>query len=259
MLNKVTICIGDDENVLCEVINASQINLRFEHIVIPVIEDDEIITLKVGKGVLALFGEITVNIDSKVNSVYKINKIEKITDRTYSIYSSVATKTNKFILPLLSTNYNRREYFLYDTFFENSYINIDSTIDLGIELNYPLILLYRYSESEVYRAFESRIRNHPLFVKTLDINKYQVLFIFNIGEHALDVEFFKQGAYSKLSSQLKDKIMKFYDYTDGGTMHQILFQGPKLRKQIEMEFDTVLPKGSELYSKPTLTQEIYYG
>jgi len=86
-----------------------------------------------------------------------------------------------------------------------------------------------------------------------------VLFIFNIGQYALDVEFFKQGTYSKLSPQLKDKIMKFYDYTDGGTMHQILFQGPKLREQIEIEFDISLPKSSELYSKPTLTQEIYYG
>jgi len=259
MLNKVTICVGDDNNVLCEVINASQLNLRFEYIVIPVIEDDVIVTLKVGSGILTLFGEINVPIDNKVNSVYRITKIEKITDRTYSVYSSTATKTRKFILPLLSNNYNRREYFLYDTFFENAYINVDTTIDLGIELNYPLVLLYRYSESEVYRAFESRIRNHPLFVRTLDINKYQVLFIFNIGQYALDVEFFKQGTYSKLSPQLKDKIMKFYDYTDGGTMHQILFQGPKLREQIEIEFDISLPKSSELYSKPTLTQEIYYG
>ena len=258
MLNRVTLNIGEDDNILCEVINASKLNLRFSSIVMPLYKEDNIVSLRIGTGSLSLFDELTVPVDSKIHSIYKIKKIEKLTDKSYTIYSSTPTKTNKFILPLLSTDYLTREYFLYDTFFENAYIGANKDIPLNIYTEYPLILLYRYSESEIYRNFETRIRNHPLFIKTYDINKYQVLFIFDVGEYAIDIELFKQGSYSKLSESLKKKIMNFYGFLDGGTAHQILYKSPKLKEQLEIELGEFIKPTSELYSRPTLEEEIYY-
>lgn len=257
MLNKVIVSIADDNEVLCEVINAGLIQLKFSSVVIPIYKDDIIYELRIGEGSLALFDEISVPIDSKIKSVYKINKIEKLTDRGYAIYSSVKTKTKQFILPCICDTATNKEYFLLDTFFENAYIDVsDKEIDLGT-LN-PLILLYRYSESEVYRAFETRIRKHPLFIKTIDVNKYQVLFIFNISSFKKDIELFKQGAYSKLSNELKTKILSFYQYSKDGKMYQILYKGSKLREQLELVFDTEISPKQELYSKPNIIEETYF-
>lgn len=259
MLNRVILNVGGDDKVHCEVINASQIILTFSEIVLPTYEDDEIIALRIGEGNLFLFDEIIVPIDTKVKSVYKVKKIERLKDeKVYKIYSSHKTKTNKFILPLISTKYTTRDYFLYDTFFENAYLGVDPSINLDIDSDYPLILLYRYSESEIYRSFESNVRKHPMFIKTFDINKSQVLFIFDIGEYAIDVELFKQGCYSQLSEEIKQKIMRFYDIRQGDTVHQILYKSPKLREQLEFEFGTSIKPASELYSKPNLAEEIYY-
>ena len=258
MLNKVTLNIGEDNEVICEVINASKLNLRFSSVVIPLYEDDNVISLTIGTGRLSLFDELIIPVDSKINSIYKIKKIEKLTDRSYIVYSSIPTKTNRFILPLLSNKAVTREYFLYDTFFENAYIGVDKNINLNIYTDYPLVLLYRYSESEIYRKFETRIRNHPFFLKTYDVNKHQVLFIFDVGEYAIDIELFKQGAYSQLSEQLKKKIMEFYGFLDGGTVHQILYRSPKLKEQLEIELGGFIKPTSELYSRPTLEEEIYY-
>lgn len=257
MLNKVILSIAGDDSVLCEIMNAGLIQLRFNSVVIPQYKHDIIYELRIGEGSLALFDEISVPIDSKIKSVYKINKIEKLTDKGYAIYSSVKTKTKQFILPCICNTTTNKEYFLLDTFFENAYIDVnDKTIDLGTI--HPLILLYRYSESEVYRAFEARIRKHPLFIKSIDINKYQVLFIFNISSFKKDVEFFKQGAYSKLSNELKTKILSFYQYSKDGKMYQILYKGSKLREQLEIMFDVGLSPKQELYSKPNIIEETYY-
>lgn len=257
MLNKVIVNIAGDDAVLCEVINARLIRLRFSSLVIPQYKDDIIYELRIGEGSLALFDEISVPIDSKIKSVYKINKIEKLTDRGYAIYSSIATKTKQFILPCICNTSTNKEYFLLDTFFENAYIDVSNkATDLGT-LN-PLILLYRYSESEVYRAFETRIRKHPLFIKTIDVNKYQVLFIFDISSFKNDVELFKQGAYSKLSPELKSKILSFYQYSKEGKMYQILYKSAKLREQLEIVFDVELNPRQELYSKPEIIDETYF-
>ncbi len=259
MLNKVIVKIGSDDNVTCEVINARKLILTFNSVVIPSYSDSIVTSLKVGEGSLSLFDEIIIPIDSKVNSVYKIKKIEKsvLTDRGYVVYSSEETKTTQFILPILSDKDKTKEYFLIDTFFENAYIGVDKSISIDIDNNNVLALLYRYSESEIYRAFESRIRKHPMFIKTIDINKSQVLFLFDTSEYRRDVQLFKLGYYSQLSNKVKQKIMGFYNYNPTDIMGQILDKSDKLRRQLEIAYDTFIDKKIELYSKPVIEEEIY--
>lgn len=259
MLNKVIVKIGSDDNVTCEVINARKLILTFSSVIIPCYKDEVITSLKVGEGSLSLFDEIIIPIDSKVNSVYKIKKIERsaITDRGYILYSSEETKTTQFILPILSDKNTTKEYFLIDTFFENAYVAVDKSITIDVDTDCILALLYRYSESEIYRAFESRIRKHPMFIKTIDINKSQVLFLFNTSEFRRDIQLFKNGSYSQLSHKTKQRIMEFYNYNPTDIMGQILDKSDKLRKQLEIAYDTYIDKKIELYSKPIMEEETY--
>lgn len=255
MLNKVTIEIGNDKEVIVEVINGYQLNIKFSVFPEIIADSSDIISLKVGKGSLSLFDKLSIPIDHKIISVYEINKIEKSTDKAFRLYTTIGTKTKQFILPCLDFD---REYFLYDTFLENVYIKTDS-IDLGITpIKYPLFLLYRYSESELYKAFELRIIKHPHYRHRIDINNYEVLFIFDIENFGKDVDKFIKGKYSELSNKLKNQIMKFHKYVYGGTMHQILYRDPKLRKQLEIQFNVEISSNLELYDIPDIKEETYY-
>ena len=88
MLNKVIVCIGDDNNVSCEVINATKLSVKFSEVVFDNKVDDTIVSLKIGKGGLSLFDQIAIPIDDKIKSIYNIVKIEKsaIKDRSYNLY-----------------------------------------------------------------------------------------------------------------------------------------------------------------------------
>jgi hypothetical protein len=254
MLNKVTIAIGNDQSVIAEVINGYRINLKFTTVPQIISNDDEICSLKVGKGSLSLFDELKVPIDGKIMSVYEVNKIEKLTDKAYSVYTTIETKTKQFILPCLDFN---REYFLYDTFLENAYINVSNiSLDLS-SIKCPLALLYRYSESELFKAFETKIVKHPYFRHRIDVTTYEVLYVFDIVPFKADVDKFLQGKYSTLSEKLKKSIIQFHNYTEGGTMYQILNKDSKLKQQLELQFNVQISNTSELYSIPEIEDETY--
>ena len=254
MLNKVTIAIGRDSTVIAEVINGYKINLKFTICPEIISNAEEILSIKVGTGSLSLFDELKVPIDSKIQSVYEVNKIEKLTDKAFSIYTTIETKTKQFILPCLDYN---REYFLYDTFLENAYIRTeDSTLDMD-SIECPLILLYRYSESELFKTFETRITKHPYFKGKKDINIYEVLYIFDIAPFKNDVEKFIEGKYSILSNKLKTSIINFHGYTQTGTMAQVLNKDSKLRQQMELQFNVPININSELYSIPEMREETF--
>jgi len=255
MLNKVTINIGEDSEVLAEIINGYQINLRFTISPKIICNASEILSLMVGKGGLSLFDKLKVPIDHKIISSYEVNKIEKITDKSFSIYATIGTKTKQFILPCLEFD---REYFLYDTFLENAYIKVlirgDNTSDWS---KFPLILLYRYSESEIYRNFETRITKHPLFKFSIDINPFEVLYVFNIKDYEKDLNKFINGKYSELSNKLKLNIMSFHSYSKDGLMWKILNKDVRLKEQLEIKFETSLSKTMELYDIPDINKETY--
>jgi len=192
MLNKTIISIGNDTNVLCEILNARQLRLVFS--IPPQVIDIEsdIFEIRVGENGLSILDKLTVPIDSKIQSVYEINKIERLNNTTYLVNTSLATKTKQFILPCLNEGTTNKEYFLYDTLLENVYLGA-SKLSLEDSEN-TLLLLYRYSESELYRQFESRIIKHPMFIKKIDINYYQVMFLFNISKYTEDIRKFKYGS-----------------------------------------------------------------
>jgi hypothetical protein len=254
MLNKVTITIGNDSEVTAEIINGYQINLKFTAPPTIISSDKEICSLQVGKGSLSLFDELTVPIDHKINSVYEVNKIEKLTDRAYSVYTTIGTKTKQFILPCLNFN---REYFLYDTFLENVYLKAP-TLPIDLKLTkYPLILLYRYSESELYKSFETRIVKHPYFRHRIDVNRYEVVYVFDIGAYESDIKKFIAGKYSTLSPKLKASIMEFHKYAVNGFMWKILNKSPQLREQLEITFNVPINTSLDLYDIPDINQETY--
>lgn len=250
MLNREIICIGEDNNVLIETLNARELALKFS-IPVNVIKFKTIITdLEIGNNTsITLFDDIEALVDNNLKSIYNIKKIEQISTSSFRIKSSILTKTSNFLLPCLMLDNFTKEYFLYDTFFENAYINKDN-------LN-QLILIYRFSMSPLFLKFEKNVSNHPLFVKKEDKDDYHIYITFNIPEIYKDVtETFLSGKYSKLPEELKKDILKFYRFSNDGNMYQILYKSEKRRKQLELDFGTSFNPSWELYEIPKKEEEI---
>jgi hypothetical protein len=203
-------------------------------------------------GEISLFDDISVSIDSKTKNVYNIQVIEQIREGCFNVLSQTQNKTNQFILPVLSANnLVKKDYFLYDTLLENSFITYTDSV-------YSIVLLYRFSESVLFSNFEKYVVKHPLFIKTIDIDFYHVMYLFNIpAKFQKDIVLFKEGKYSKLSYALKESILRFFDFNNDGVMAQILSKSDKRRVQLELELDAIIDEKIDLYSIPDLSKEVY--
>lgn len=65
------------------------------------------------------------------------------------------------------------------------------------------------------------------------------------------------GKYSKID---RDYVVKHFPNDPGHRYYGnrlVLDRSPILRKLIEKELDVTLPKGAEVWSKPSLTSEVY--
>lgn len=250
MLNREIISIGDDSNVLLETLNARNLAIKFSKFVDIIRFSSTITELKVGSTSISLFDDIEALVDNSIRSVYNIKKIEHINNLSFLLRSSILTKTSNFILPVLFLNRFNKDFFLYDIFFENCFINKNNFKEL--------ILFYRFSASPLFLQFEKIINTHPQFIKKIDIDPYHICIIFKIPDEYSDaVDLFLEGKYSKLPEGLKKDIMKFFNYKSDGDMAQILSKSPLRRKQLELEFEAEIPSSVELYEIPNKDVELW--
>lgn len=199
-------------------------------------------------------GEQSVSVGDEINirvglvhTVYKIKTIIVSKGQTSVIlFSSLPTKTNTFLLPLL----NKTKFQLkYDSYFVNSYLSDDHEY---------LCLMYRYTGTPLYKTFEQSILSDKLCVKHLDHDNYHVIYLFKIpNEFKDDIDYFIKGKYSKFSKELKRRIMKFYGVNMDSTISQIIFKSPKLKQMIEKDLGVTIDNNAELASVPVLEDEIY--
>lgn len=249
MLFRELISIGEDDNVLLEVLNARSIRIKFSKIVfITKNKHNRIESIRCDNSVISLFDDITVSIDATKKSIYKIKIIEQLNEKAFLFITHSQTKTTLFLLPLLYRNTFLKDCFLYDTFFISAYLS---------ESHKELKLLYRFSESYLFESFEKRIKEHPLFIHNEDYDYETVLYTFKIPDEDLGiVSLFIAGKYSQFPDYYKKAILSFFRYSEDGELANILYKSDKRRKQLELKLDTSISKNSELFSIPELTEEI---
>lgn len=247
MLSRNVISVGEEEDVLCEVLNAREISLKFKNPIEFTMLGGEIIKANT----LSLNDEISVPIDAEIESIYKIKSIEKVTKNTIILKSTTLNKSSKFLLPILYENTYTKEFFLCDTFLENVYISTFSK-----EVVPDLVLRYRYSESTIFGRFQTAVVKHPYYLECTSDGYNHLLYSFAIvDEFKADYHNFVKGRYSRFSDKLKRNILSFFNFTKDGTMGQILYKGDKRRKQLELELDVTIEAHIELYSIPTFSEE----
>ena len=186
---------------------------------------------------------IVGNVKTVYDVVYMV--IEK-KGKSVIIYSSLPTKTGKFLLPVLGKTFKQLKV---DSYYVNTYL--DHTYEY-------LCIKYRFTGTMTYKDFEKYMITDPLCVSHLEHGKYHVVYFFKIPSgFKEDVLSFVAGKYSKFSKALKGRIQKFYGREESEPMLDVIGRNKDLKKQMEKYLGIELPANSELASKPDLKVEIY--
>lgn len=210
-------------------------------------EKDHILLISLeGKHTIALGDKFSIPIGA-VTSVYEIRyMIVEKGEKSILLFSSLPTKVSKFLIPLLGKSKNDLRIYSY-------YVNafLDRTMN-------HLLLLYRFTGTDIYKEFESKMMSDPLFVSHFEYDNYHVMYKFRIpDEFEDDIYNFINGKYSSFSKRLKNLIQKFYGSEERSNIMSIINKTKERRKKLEELIGEELSEDMELESKPELKIEIY--
>lgn len=201
------------------------------------------------------YGDFTIEIGSYVNlkEPFKIFRIEEA-EGGFLLHACELSKSSYFLLPMLGED---RAYFLWNSLFVNCYVDVE---DIKYKLCGPHIyLVYRFSKHKTFQNFESKLESHSQYVKTFDIDPYQVMYVFKIlKEHFKNFEQFRKGKYSKLDSDYKEEIIEFHNAPYDSELSQILFKSPQRREKLKKELLVDISEQAELFDIPHMCTETFY-
>lgn len=133
---------------------------------------------------------------------------------------------------------------------KNTYISFNN--------EYAFCLRYEYSGKKEFVNYERELENNKYYKSTYDINKKEVLYVFDIPEELFDiVDLFVSGKYSYMPN--KEKVIGFLMKNFGLSLEskivKILNRDEALKKEIEDQLNVKIPIGMDLSSPPDLDSE----
>lgn len=181
---------------------------------------------------------------------HKVNVIKRGMNQgklvSYDLKNSLLTSSATFALPFLGGN---KKYMLWDSLFVNCFISTP-------EYDECIALLYRFSGETIFTKFEAAMCAMPNFIKFVDVDKYHVLFIFDVPDSAKNsYQRFRNGQYSQIDDIWKLMILDYHGFDSNGKTAHILYKHPTLKKQIEKELQIELDDSAELHSIPDMSYE----
>lgn len=186
---------------------------------------------------------------------YKINEIVKDHNSSFQGYELYTfrkiTTTGNFILPFLGET---RVYFRWNLEYINAFIGVEGE-DTS---NQYVYVLYKFSGSQPFTDFESKLKEREDFIEATDPDAYTVMYKFKLPEERrADISRILEGKYSEVSEVGKKMIMEFHKCTKEQPIGQILHKCPARRKQMEKDLGVEIPVTNELYQKFEPEKEIY--
>lgn len=249
-----TINVGGAEFATYKVVDCKTIELYFTHAHIKeVLEKDKIVEISTGNFTLKIGDKFKHSLES-IPSDYEINYISRFEKKGYNhcyfLDTHLSNRTTDYILPCLGIPREELGFSKqlgYNPYLINAYLT-----------NKPdeIALLYRFSTHEHYGVLENNLSKSKQFVEIS--NKYpgfDLVIMKVLPKFEKDIELFKKGSYSKLSKELKDKIILFNGLKEKDKIWQVINKGDILMKKIQKEFG-ITTGIIELDSIPNLVNEI---
>jgi hypothetical protein len=167
-----------------------------------------------------------------------------------------SSRSKTYLLPLLTKDINIQfNYLLCNCF-------IKFNRDIG-EISHPFGVLYELEDSEDFSEYNMYLINHNLFHRSFIINEESKLFIFHFPKQFIkDYELFKEGKYSKLSTEAKSIIVSYsaevYKYPPLiQDITGVLWRHKSRRQKMEADLGISIPETSELASRITSETETF--
>lgn len=101
------------------------------------------------------------------------------------------------------------------------------------------------------------IKNHKQFVKEIKLDDFTLYSFRVLDNFRVDLDLFRNGKYSQFSLRYKKIITSMYPNTK--RIHSIINPSEKDRKKLSKDLlmTGVLPKGTEIYSRPEEIEESF--
>lgn len=175
----------------------------------------------------------------------------------YYLFTQVLTKSFKYVMPVLGLN--KFNHWRCNQEFCNCFVGIEGNEVYGD----TIYLLYRFNGNKEFIDFERKLMDHPLYRGNINVDKYHILYKFDISEkYKPDVDKILQGKYSYVSEEYKERIRYFHNGDSEENMD--IIEGVITRsnvRRVKLEENLALtkpiPKELDLLDIPDFTQEIY--
>jgi len=122
-----------------------------------------------------------------------------------------------------------------------------------------LICVFTLTNEPAYLQFEKSLISNKLFSCYKDLEDGKRAFVFNLNEYAEDMLHFKNGRYSLLSQDVKEKILHFYRANKYSTEYMDSYMNPEnyFEKYADLLHvdEGLLRKGGELCDPFNLLKE----
>ena len=249
-----TINVGGAEFATYKVVDSKTIELYFTNAHIKeILDKDKIVEIATGNFTLRIGDKFKHSLES-IPSDYEIKYISKFEKKGYNhcyfLDTHLGNRTTDYILPCLGIPREELGFdkkLGYNPYLVNAYLT-DKPNEIA--------LLYRFSTHENYGILENNLSKSKQFV--VISNKYpgfDLVIMKILPNFVKDVELFKKGSYSKLSEELKKRIVQFHGLKEKDKIWQIIYKGDMLMKKIQKEFG-VTTGIIELDSIPNLVNEM---
>jgi hypothetical protein len=161
------------------------------------------------------------------------------------------TKSYVFLTPMLELDpvFARKDLIINTYLADTNHTNLTNI----------MFIQYLYdTKGNAMSRLEAWLKKHDCYIGNYDPDKYSTIYYFKIPEkYQDDYTYILNGQYSKISKQLKYKILKFFNASIENDLYKILFKDEKYKLLLEEKLNAELPYDAELASKINFEKETF--
>lgn len=167
------------------------------------------------------------------------------------LYKEYIQKSRIFIYPLLDIKKGS------DAVPLESYISWQG---LYTPSDYKYICLYHLRDDEAFKKFEKvKLINNKLFDSYYETEDNCSVYVFDLKSYSKDLDCFREGRYTQISTETKNKILKFFMNSKSNYHHINSYLNPEIYYEVYGKLlgvnESLLREVGELCSKPDLEKE----
>ena len=145
-----------------------------------------------------------------------------------------------------------------DKYIKIKFINKLKNTYVFLNDEYRICLRYEYSGKKEFTDYEKELENNEYYDRTIDINKQEVLYAFNVPIELLEViDLFLSGKISYMPEKevMISFLVKNFDLKQDSELIKIINRDESYKRKLELELSVNIPNGLDLTSIPDVENE----